>query len=121
MGKISLNMNRTELRRMRQNVRELPKKIDHAISATVDYDAAWGQAWMRQNAPWTDRTSAARNGLLAIPSSYARHYEILLTYSVYYGIWLEVANSGQYQILQPALRIVGAKLMRDLDGLFERL
>lgn len=121
MGKISFDINKTEMRRLRNNVNGLPKKIDHAVRATVDYEAAWGQAWMRTNAPWTDQTGAARNGLMAIPASYLRQYEILLTYSVYYGIWLEVANSGQYQILQPALRIVGAKLMRDLNGLFERL
>lgn len=108
-------------RRLRRNIKALPGRIENAIAATVDYDAAWGQTWMRTNAPWTDDTGAARSGLFAIPSHSGSMHEIFLTYSVFYGIWLEVANSGRYQVLQPALRIIGKKLMQDLQHVMDRL
>lgn len=117
MGKISIDFNQAELSKLRKNVREVPREVDRRITPVVDYDAAYGQGYMRANAPWTDRTGAARNGLFAIPGHYGKIHEIFLTYSVYYGIWLEVANSGRYQILQPVLLLLGRKLMRDLEGI----
>lgn len=117
MARISFEMNKTELKRIRKNVKEVGNEVNRQVGAVVNYDAAWGQAHMRTNAPWTDNTGAARGGLFALPSHFGKHHEILLTYSVYYGIWLEVANSGKYQILQPSLRIIGEKLMRDFKGI----
>lgn len=120
MGRVRLDFNHSQLNRIRRNVRTLPDRINLDVAAIVDFNAAWGQAWMRLNAPWTDDTGAARGGLLAIPQHFGRLHEIFLTYSVYYGIWLEVANSGKYQVLQPALRIVGKKLMDDIEGMLNK-
>ena len=106
---------------LRKNLRALPGKIDRAIALTVDRNAAWGQAYMRLNAPWSDDTSAARNGLFAFPQSMGGHHEITLTHSVHYGIWLEIANSGKYQIILPSVRATGQHLMADLRYLLERL
>ncbi len=100
--------------KLRKNSTELEKRINRNIAAAVDYDAAWGQGYMRQNAPWTDRTGAARSGLMAVPFSHGSVHEILLAYSVYYGIWLEIANNGRYQILIPAMRVIGNKIIGDL-------
>lgn len=106
---------------LRKNLHELPGRIDRAISIIVDRNAAWGQGWARGNAPWTDRTSAARSGLFAFPKSMGGHHEILITHSVHYGIWLEIANSGKYQIILPAVRATGQHLMSDLRGLLNKL
>jgi len=40
---------------------------------------------------------------------------------MHYGIWLEVANSGDYQVILPSVRKIGEDMMRQLDGLFGRL
>lgn len=120
MAKISFKIDRPGLHRLRKNVKNVSSDVNARVAPVVDYNAAWGQGWMRANAPWTDDTGAARGGLLAIPGHYGTMHEIFLTYSVYYGIWLEVANSGRYQVLQPALRIIGEKLMRDLEGVLDR-
>lgn len=117
MAKISFEY---DDRKLRKNIRGVRQEVNNRVGAVVDYDAAWGQAWMRTNAPWTDDTGAARGGLLAIPGHFGNIHEIFLTYSVFYGIWLEVANSGRYQVLQPALRIVGNKLMSDLQHILDR-
>lgn len=119
MAKVSFDLNTTEMARLRKRVREVPVEVNRRVTAVVDYDAAYGQGYMRTNAPWTDRTGAARSGLFAIPGHYGRAHEIFLTYSVYYGIWLEVANSGRYQILQPTLLLLGRKLMSDLEGIMD--
>lgn len=104
--------------RLRKNIHDLPREINSRVGAVVDFDAAWGEGAMRQAAPWTDRTGAARGGLFAIPGHFGSQHEIFLTYSVYYGIWLEIANSGRYQVLQPMLRIIGNKAMSDMKHVF---
>lgn len=103
--------------RLRKNVRELPGRIDNRVAAIVDRNAAWGQGWARLNAPWTDDTGAARGGLFALPESRGGHHEITFSHSVYYGIWLEIANSGKYQIIMPAVRKTGQRLMGELRGM----
>lgn len=102
-------------------MQQLSKKIDNRIAVVVDRNAAWGQGWARTNAPWTDDTSAARNGLFAISKSLGGLHEILFSHSVNYGIWLEIANNGKYQIIMPAVRQTGSRLMADLRRLLEKL
>lgn len=108
-------------KQLRSNVKRLPAKIDNAISAVVDYNSAYAETYIKTRAPWTDRTGAARTGLTAISNGGGGSYEILMAYSVTYGIWLEIANDRRYAIITPAMRIVGEKLMRDLTGLLDRI
>ena len=96
----------------------LPRRLNDDVSILFDLNAAWGEAWMKMTAPWTDNTGAARSGLTAIANSQGTLHALLLSYSVSYGIWLEVANSGRFQILGPAQRIIARKIMEDLAGLF---
>lgn len=44
-----------------------------------------------------------------------------MAYSVTYGIWLEVAHDRQYAIITPMMRIAGAALMKDMQGLLDRM
>ncbi|AHZ95380.1 hypothetical protein PBI_DAMIEN_19 [Mycobacterium phage Damien] len=119
MARVRIDFDHAQLHRMQKKIRNMPQQVNQDVSAVVDYNAAYGQAHMRTNAPWTDRTGAARSGLFALPGHYGKLHEIFLTYSVYYGIWLEVANSGKYQILQPTLLMLGRKLMRDVEGIMD--
>lgn len=117
MLKFKVEFKDDEFKRRSSN---LNTNIDRVISAVTDYNAAYAQGWMRQNAPWTDRTGAARSGLMAIPVNQGSVHEIFLAYSVYYGIWLEIANSGRYQVLVPAMREVGQKMLKDLSQVIYR-
>lgn len=101
-------------RKLKKNVRSLNSKVNRQIGMLMQYEAAYTVGWLKQNAPWTDRTSAARTGLSAMAFSAGKTHEILMAYSVYYGIWLEVANSGRYAVITPGMRIVGAKVMNDM-------
>jgi hypothetical protein len=106
---------------LRRNVESFPDDLDRKIQAVMDFNAAYGETYIKTNARWTDRTGAARSGLTALASSSGSTYEILMAYSVTYGIWLEIANDRKYAIITPAMRIVGEKVMRDLQGLLDNL
>lgn len=79
------------------------------------------RAWMRENAPWTDRTGEARAGLdTEVIHVIARAVFIVLYHRVSYGIYLEFARAARYRILAPALdyfvpRII-AQLQAELGG-----
>ena len=73
--------------------------------------------WMRQEAPWTDRTGAARAGL-HVDVNQAPAVLAELTFShgedVPYAIWLEVANQGRFGIISKSVDYWGPKLMQDV-------
>jgi hypothetical protein len=63
-------------------------------------------AWAKDNAPWKDRTTDAREGLQgAVVWSDATHFTIFLGHGkdIYYGIWLEVRWGGKYAIVLPTI------------------
>jgi hypothetical protein len=70
-----------------------------------------GIAWMKSNAPWTDRTGNARNGLNGVVNRDGDWTSITFFHSVPYGIWLEVRWSGKYSIIGPAVEEFGPKYM----------
>lgn len=119
MAKISYTYDDRELQ---VNIKGLKGKVDKALSAITDYHAVEGTAYMKENAPWTDRTTNARNGLhTVVPPVEGNRHVIIFSHTVHYGIWLEIANSGRYQIIMPAVRHEGQLLMKRLRGLFARL
>jgi hypothetical protein len=60
---------------------------------------------MKTNAPWRDRTSAARNSLNARAeirnTPTATSVSLRLAHGVQYGVWLELKNAGRYAIVRP--------------------
>jgi hypothetical protein len=118
VAKISVKYDDSSLR---SGVHRFGNKLNRAVDAVVDYDAAYATNYIKTNAPWTDDTGAARSGLMAIPNHNQTVQEIIMAYSVTYGIWLEIANSGKYAIITPAMRIVGNKVMSDLKNLIDRI
>ena len=107
---------------LRTNIRRLDKRMESAIDATMDYEAAYATGQLKMRAPWTDRTGAARAGLLAVANKLGPgSHELIMSYSVHYGIWLEIANSGQYAVIGPFMPVLGRKIMHDLEHLIERL
>lgn len=106
---------------LRRSIKDLESKTDMAIRMVVEVNASKGEGQMKTQAPWTDRTGAARAGLHTATSHSPEKHTILFSHSVDYGIWLEVKNSGEYEIIMPTVRQQGAELMRDLNHLFRRL
>lgn len=106
-----------ETEKLQKKLHNLTDGLDDKIAKIFKENELWAMAWMKANAPWTDNTGRARAGLTAIASSAGSSHEMLLFYTgVSYGIWLEIANSGRFQILGPAMRYVSQKLLKDLEG-----
>lgn len=96
-------------------------RADRFITAATAYHATQASAYARQNAPWTDRTSNARNGLFARAERDRPVYRIIIAHSVPYGVWLEVRWSGRYQIIRPTVDHTGPELMRTVQQMFPRM
>ena len=104
------------------NLAGMNREMDYAIAAAVSYHSQRALAYARQNAPWTDRTTNARNGLFSRVNRQGagplRQYELILGHSVPYGLWLETRWSGRYAIVKPTLNQTGPELMRTLSRAF---
>ncbi len=102
-------------------IASFPDKLDRGLTAVTEYHATRAEAHMRANAPWTDRTTNARNGLNATAVHAPLHHVIVCHHTVPYGIWLEVANNGKYRIIIPTILSEGRATMATIDGLLGRL
>lgn len=82
----------------------IPQRMARAAEAAMRYHAPRALAYARQNAPWTDRTANARNGLfVTVARDGATGYVMTLGHGVPYGIWLEVRFSGRFAIIRPTI------------------
>jgi hypothetical protein len=98
-----------------------PARASRALVAIMAYHAPRAQGKMRSNAPWTDRTGNARNGLFSQPFADHPRYGIILAHRVNYGIWLEVRFSGRYAVINPTVQSEGPEVMRTCETLFSRI
>jgi hypothetical protein len=85
-----------------------------AVVATVmERGANEMEDYARQNAPWSDRTGAARAGLSAEVNYDLTEIDIILSHGVDYGFWLEVIQDGEYAILMPTIEALGPKILHE--------
>jgi hypothetical protein len=94
------------------NLLVVDAKVRSGIVAAQHAMAPRAESYLKSTAPWTDRTGAARNGLTARPESGGKEYKIILAHGVDYGIWLEVAHSGAYAVIIPAIPVLGPQYFR---------
>lgn len=80
---------------------------------------------MKQNAPWTDRTGNARQGLYSTveppsPEQVQTMIELIISHgaAVDYSIFLELANAGRFAIISPTLDANAPRVWADIRGLF---
>ena len=87
--------------------------IERGIVGAMTYWAPRAVAYARTNAPWTDRTGNARQGLFArIEKDRNRGtYSLIVAHGVPYGLWLEVRFSGRYQIIRPTVQHIGPQVI----------
>ena len=94
-----------------QRVQQIGPRIKRAMVAAANRTAPQAESYMRSNAPWTDRTGNARNGLRAQVVVDTNSVAIVLHHSVPYGIWLEVRWSGRYAIIEPTIQQYAPKFV----------
>lgn len=124
MGKVDFKLDDVELRK---NIAEFGPKVNKYITLTTDFAGGKGEDQMKLKAPWTDDTGAARAGLHTNvehsgsgPVGFSKH-SITFAHGVDYGIWLEIANSGRFQIIMPTVVAVGKAVMKTLGEMFADL
>ena len=96
-------------------------RSDMAVRMYAEAAAIKLQNYMRDNAPWVDRTGHARQRLTGTVSNAPGGYKITLAQGVDYGIWLELANEKRYSIIQPTILVNSNDVMAGLDRLLERM
>lgn len=94
-------------------------RLESAIVILAQYFAQKMQDEARRNAPWQDRTHAARGGLFGITELTAARdgVAIYLCHTMSYGVYLELANAGKYQILLPTIERNLPEIERQLKRL----
>jgi hypothetical protein len=82
------------------------------------------QNWMKQNAPWTDRTGNARQGLAVDVLPSVEGITVLFTLGRHpgggtldYGRYLELCNQGRYAVVGPAVDYWGPVILQDVKRL----
>lgn len=112
---------RWDMGTLKTNLTGLDDKVDRALAAVVEFHAPRAQAYARQNAPWNDQTSNARNGLRAEAQHKRFLHSIVIFHSVPYGIWLEVRWEGKYAIIMPTVQHEGKEVMKTASKLLATL
>lgn len=108
---------------------ELNKKIDGLgpkVSAAVLMYATTKapiiESRMKIGRPWRDRTGIAKATLAASVSKPGPEIiRITLSHGVDYGLWLELANEGNYAIIIPSIKKEGPEFIKDMEGLMNKL
>lgn len=104
-----------------RNIAVMYPQLEGLLRQATEFKATDAEAYMKSNAPWSDQTGNARNGLNAQPYSEGAHFGIRLRHGVPYGIYLETRFSGRYAILQPTLEVKGPEFMRLLNKILARV
>lgn len=103
------------------NLKELLPRVDAAVDLVFDKTVADAATYARLNAPWTDRTGNARNGLMADHDKEDMVWHRLTVYhTMPYGYWLEIRWSGRYAIIGPTLVHIAQDLAKDLATAINR-
>lgn len=101
-----------------QLIEQYTKTIMLAGRRVAHQRAEDATAWMKERAPWQDRTGDARKGLhVEEKESPGVLTELVFTYSeeTYYSVYLETRFAGRDSILAPAIDYWGPKLMQDVQ------
>lgn len=76
------------------------------------------ETWMKNNAPWEDRTGNARQTLHTEVWMMAEQAVIRLSHGMGYGTFLELAHGGRWAVIGPALDHFAPKIWNDVEQLF---
>jgi hypothetical protein len=87
-------------------------KAQAALGLFADTAAKKMEVDAKRNAPWTDRTSNARNSIQGSFGWKNRKLVITLSGNMDYSVWLELANDKRYAILYPTIQKNAPEVLR---------
>lgn len=83
-----------------------------------DFAAAASEVedYAQSNAPWEDRTGAAREGLTVTVDRQGDEIVLELAHSVDYGQWLETIQAGRFAIIMPTLEALAPRIFASVGA-----
>lgn len=106
---------RMDTSEVRKRLHALPVVVDRLVETVLEYHAPQVASYAKDNAPWSDVTGNARNGLDAKTYRDGTKRGIVLFHQVPYGIWLEVRHDGRYAIIDPTIQAQGPEVMKTMN------
>jgi hypothetical protein len=92
------------LDQVKANLGKFASNFDQAALAGARSYAATVENAMKANAPWTDRTSAARNSLQAAAGKQGQDLVVVASGGMTYSPFLETRYAGKYAIILKTLQ-----------------
>lgn len=102
-----------------QNLNQWSERKQAATMGLLESWAARLAGTMKKEAPWTDRTSHARNGLSAKAVREDQGLTIHLFHTMEYGKWLELVRDGQNAILVPTRDKAASQVKASIERLWK--
>lgn len=109
---------RIEMREIQANLGRFDGRANDAIAKVFQYQQNAAENRLRTSAPWTDRTTNARNSLFAKADREETVHTLLLSHGVSYGIFLETMQHGRYGVIVPTWIATSDELWKMLSQLF---
>lgn len=83
------------------------------VALTMEAGADRIQNYAQTNAPWSDRTGEARNGLTAEVYLDGGEVVLELYHQAEHGKWLELIQDGNFAIIMPTLEALGPEVLAE--------
>lgn len=88
---------------VQKKLADYERKMMRGVEIRVGAFAGQLESKAVKHAPWTDRTSIARNSITGSWSSQGGVIIVALAIGADYGKYLELSNGGRYRIIQPVV------------------
>lgn len=98
---------------------EYARRLLAAFYLLCDHYSMNMGSYAKCNAPWMDRTGHARGGLFGQVIVEGGFMKARISHSMEYGVYLELANSRKYAILDPTVRKFEGQFMADARKLVD--
>lgn len=88
-------------------IQSLSRQAPNVVNDIATSEASCAEAWMKENAPWTDRTSDARQGLFGRSERSGNVITVTLGHTMEYGEYLELGTRymAPRRVVIPAHRL----------------
>lgn len=99
----------------------LKEKANIALAMYAETVSKDFESYAKENRPWTDRTSRARQGLIGYSEEIPNGQRINIAHTVDYGVMLELAHAKKYAILEPTVRLKSNDALKGAKTLIENI